>query len=197
MIAIDAGHGGHDRGCTANGLVEKDLTLRLSRILGDCLAASKLGFALTRKSDEAMSLSDRGDKARAMGTTQVSIIHFDSNADEHVGRTTFYVRPNDSQASDIAANIGRCIPPVLTDRTLVIETSPDDWRRRANNVLRAHEATPALLIECAFLSKSHHAAFLRAPQGLATLATAIACGLNTNDTKLWKDPCSKLHQHLH
>jgi N-acetylmuramoyl-L-alanine amidase len=59
-IVIDAGHGGHDPGAQANGLVEADLVLDVARRLEALLAAHPgMDVVLTRKDDTFIALEER------------------------------------------------------------------------------------------------------------------------------------------
>ena len=58
-IVIDAGHGGVDTGATGNGIIEKDLTLRISKYIYDRLKELGIPVSITRASDETLSPNDR------------------------------------------------------------------------------------------------------------------------------------------
>ncbi|WP_153123297.1 N-acetylmuramoyl-L-alanine amidase [Peribacillus tepidiphilus] len=66
-IVIDAGHGGKDPGAAANGLLEKNITLTLSKYMQDYLNDHYTGFEvkLTRSTDVFIELSKRADIANA------------------------------------------------------------------------------------------------------------------------------------
>ena len=58
-IVIDSGHGGEDSGAVGNGIVEKDLTLKISNYMFDRLKELGVPVTMTRYSDETLSPSER------------------------------------------------------------------------------------------------------------------------------------------
>ena len=182
MIAIDPGHGGYDNGCTWNGLVEKDLTLTVGRMLHAGAQALGLPAVLLRKEDVGLRLPDRGRLARAARAQQVLSVHFDSNNDPVVGQLTCYVRPGDDVSKALAKSIARATPEPLGPARL-IETDGTSWKRRAHNVVSVHGDTPALLVECGFLSCLKHVGFLRTAEGCRALAAALLAGLCNHRTQ--------------
>lgn len=58
-IVIDAGHGGTDSGAVGNGIVEKELTLRIAKYIADRLKSLGADVTLTRDSDETVDPSER------------------------------------------------------------------------------------------------------------------------------------------
>ena len=58
-IVIDAGHGGSDSGAVGNGIVEKELTLKIARYIADRLGELGADVTLTRESDETLDPSER------------------------------------------------------------------------------------------------------------------------------------------
>lgn len=58
-IVVDPGHGGSDPGTSANGIVEKDINLQISKYMNDRFQELGLNSALTRNLDVTLSSSDR------------------------------------------------------------------------------------------------------------------------------------------
>ena len=58
-IVIDAGHGGTDSGAVGNGIIEKDLTLKISKYMADRLKQLGANVTLTRDTDETLDPSER------------------------------------------------------------------------------------------------------------------------------------------
>lgn len=58
-IVIDPGHGGTDPGATANNIIEKDLTLKISKYMKDKLEGLGIPVSITRTTDETLSPSER------------------------------------------------------------------------------------------------------------------------------------------
>jgi N-acetylmuramoyl-L-alanine amidase len=60
IIALDPGHGGLESGAAANGLVEKELNLRIALKLRELLQAQGFGVVLTRDTDRAVDPDYKG-----------------------------------------------------------------------------------------------------------------------------------------
>lgn len=58
-IVIDAGHGGDDPGSSGNGIIEKELTLKISQYMYDRLKQLGIPVTMTRTSDETLNPTDR------------------------------------------------------------------------------------------------------------------------------------------
>ena len=58
-IVVDPGHGGIDSGAVGNGIVEKDLNLKISKYIYDRLKNLGLDVKITRDSDETLTPEER------------------------------------------------------------------------------------------------------------------------------------------
>ena len=58
-IVIDAGHGGDDPGASGNGIVEKDLTLKISDYMYDRFKELGIPVIMTRTGDETLDPTER------------------------------------------------------------------------------------------------------------------------------------------
>ena len=58
-VVIDAGHGGDDPGTIANGIVEKNYTLLISKYIKNRLDQLGIDASLTREIDESLTPSNR------------------------------------------------------------------------------------------------------------------------------------------
>jgi len=59
IVVLDAGHGGHDPGATANGIREKDINLKAILQLGEILESQGIDVRYTRKTDVYLKLGER------------------------------------------------------------------------------------------------------------------------------------------
>ena len=62
-VVIDPGHGGEDSGAIGNGIVEKDLTLDISKYMYDRFRELGIPVALTRDSDSTLTSDNRPEVA--------------------------------------------------------------------------------------------------------------------------------------
>jgi N-acetylmuramoyl-L-alanine amidase len=64
-VVLDSGHGGDDPGTSANGIVEKDLTLKISNYIHNRLDELGIENSLSRTSDETLSPDDRPTRVQS------------------------------------------------------------------------------------------------------------------------------------
>jgi len=64
-VVIDAGHGGEDPGTIANGITEKDLTLKISKYIQKRLDDLGIENSMTRTGDETLGPSVRPGRAQS------------------------------------------------------------------------------------------------------------------------------------
>lgn len=73
-VVIDPGHGGEDPGASANGIVEKDYTLKISQYMANRLNDLGIENALTRNSDVTLDATNRPKKAQSLFGTGNDVI---------------------------------------------------------------------------------------------------------------------------
>ena len=161
-IFHDAGHGGANVGAVVAGVIEKHLTLSLSR---DCeYFLSHWPFVeqrQSRKNDESLDYHARGDIAEAWGAHLVLCHHADSSPDPSISGMRCYYRDRDSMGLAVAEQIMRSAPdPLRHEGWGPVATRSDDWTRRAHAVMANYRSLPCVLIEWGFLSNAHDRAVL-------------------------------------
>ena len=106
-VVIDPGHGGIDGGAIGlHGTLEKELTLKVARKVGDSIDALG-GYEVhyTRDSDVFISLSERQRIARNLNADLLISVHADSLKQHSVRGATIYTlarRATDSLAAEVA-----------------------------------------------------------------------------------------------
>lgn len=167
-VVIDAGHGGHDRGgIPGQKVAEKEMTLDVAQRLKTLLAASGYQVVMTRDSDVFVPLLTRVAIANSYSNAIFVCIHF--NSAKRVGadgiETYFYGRDSLPLASAVHYYVAGGAP------------SPNRGvRRRGYYVLRKAK-TPAVLVECGFLTNPTEAAYAQTVSYRQKLAEEIAAGI--------------------
>ena len=64
-VVIDAGHGGDDSGTVHNGIVEKDLTLKISNYIKERLDDLGIENSLSRTKDELLDQNTRPERIQS------------------------------------------------------------------------------------------------------------------------------------
>ncbi len=96
VVAVDAGHGGHDAGATGRyGLVEKKLCLDLARRTAEILnRSSNVQAVLTRDTDEYLTLPRRNEIAEQKNADVFVSIHLNSAPSRSArGAEIYFVAP--------------------------------------------------------------------------------------------------------
>lgn len=91
-IVIDPGHGGEDPGTSANGIVEKDYTLKISQYMSDRLNELGIENALTRDSDISLDSNNRPKKAQSFYGTGNDVIVVSNHINAGGGDEYFVIK---------------------------------------------------------------------------------------------------------
>ena len=134
VIVIDAGHGGKDPGCLDNGLMEKDITLDVSKMLGNRIER-EMGIKViyTRTEDEFIPLWKRTKIANDSGGKLFISVHVNASPKSSSARgfETFIIRPGKfDDATEVAQRENKVIEledspkkyPKLSKENLIIAT---------------------------------------------------------------------------
>ena len=102
-IVIDAGHGGTDSGAVGNGIIEKDLTLKISEYMYNRLKDLGASVAITRNTDETITPTDRVNRVKnAFGDSKdVVVISNHINAGGGDGAEVIYALRNNDTLSKL------------------------------------------------------------------------------------------------
>lgn len=104
-VVIDAGHGGDDPGTIANGITEKDYTLKISNYIHNRLDEMGVPNEMSRTSDVTLSASDRPKKIQSFygNGSDVLVVSNHINAGSGDGAEIIYaLRNNDKFAKKLA-----------------------------------------------------------------------------------------------
>lgn len=185
LVLIDAGHGGFDGGAVAaDGTVEKDINLAMATDLSVVLRLMGYRVQMTRQEDVALcedpSLSIRENKRADMAerlalydsADAVISIHQNHFPDTACKGTQLWYSPNNS-GSEV---LGRYVR-----ESVLQNVQPDNTRELkagTKDVLLLHRTTsPAVLVECGFLSNPQECENMKTSGYRLQLALAIAEGL--------------------
>ena len=187
-IILDAGHGGEDGGATGKSqLPEKDLNLAITQMLQKRLCDSGHQVIMTRDSDVSLGdpklstiherkTSDIHQRlAILQGTPGAIFISIHQNyfsESRYSGAQVFYSK-NDTQSKTLAESIRASIVNSVqsnNDRQLKPATS--------SIYLLWHAKSPAVLVECGFLSNDSEAKLLNNSEYQEKIAQAIFEGIN-------------------
>ena len=114
-VVIDPGHGGSDPGAVNGKVYEKDINLKISKLIYDKLKSRGIPVYLTRSTDQTLSPSERVKKIRnAFGTSSdVITISNHMNAGGGTGAEVIYGLRNSNKLSKlILSNLEKSGQPI-------------------------------------------------------------------------------------
>lgn len=176
-IVIDSGHGGSDPGKIGiNGVLEKDVNLKIAYKLKNLLEEQGIEVIMTRKTETGLADSKADDMKRRVEIINQEkpvlcvSIHQNSYSDEMIkGAQVFYYTHSDK---------GEQIAELLQQELLKVDA--DNTRQKKANdtyyVLKKSEV-PTVIVECGFLSNRKEADLLNTDEYQQKLAEAIAGGI--------------------
>lgn len=185
VIVIDAGHGGMDGGAVSNsGIVEKDITLKISTTVEQLLVQAGAHVVMTRDADYDLAhpdtkkisrrktedLSNRLRVVRESGTDIFISIHLNSiPGDRWRGAQTFY-NPNRAENKRLASLIQSEIIRTIANTDRLPKAKNDVFLMKYSPVTTA-------LVEVGFLSNHEEARLLGTESYQKRIASAIYYGI--------------------
>lgn len=182
-IVIDAGHGGEDGGAIGiNGVYEKNINFEISMKLYELLKSSNIPVVLTRSKDvllydkntnytgrkKALDLAKRLEIAQSYEDPVFISIHQNSFPDsKYYGLQVYYSKNNDASLQ-LAETIQ------ATSRKHLQSENKRKVKGADKNIFLLHQlSSPAVLIECGFLSNAEECALLSTEEYQLKMATVI------------------------
>lgn len=190
-VLIDPGHGGFDGGTVAeDGTLEKHLNLAVALYLRDLLYVCGVAVDMTRQTDTGLetdsSATVRNKKSTDMrrrlamyeeASLVISVHQNHFSQSKYSGTQVFYSSNHPGSvllAEDIRSAVVEWIQPQNTR----------ELKKASDSIfLLTHTATPAVLVECGFLSNEEERNKLKMPAYQQQLAFAIMAGYWTYQTQ--------------
>ena len=160
-VVIDAGHGGSDGGAVGNGIVEKELTLKISKYIHDRLDELGIDNTLIRDSDITLEPGERVDRiTEPYGSgSDVLVVSNHINAGGGQGAEIIYaLRNSDTFSRKIAnelENSGRTVRKYYQRRY------PSDSSKDYYFIHRNTGNTESVIVEYGFLDNANDAELLK------------------------------------
>lgn len=188
LVVVDAGHGGHDGGAVANGVIEKNLSLDIAGRLKQELEAAGLRVVMTRTDDTFLSLDERAAlSGKHQAAAFVSVhLNTDGSGSEAEGIETYFAESPPLSARQLAP-AGTATAQAAGDsaafagvvQRLVCGTTQAENRgtKARDYAVVARAACPAVLVECGFITSSSESVRLKEARYRDRLASGIARGV--------------------
>lgn len=185
IVVIDPGHGGEDGGAiNDNGVIEKDINLEISLKAADLLNFFGFEVKMTRNDDTALSGDEQTVRARKVADMNKRLELYNSDENNVVisihqnkfeqtkyhGTQVFY-SPNNENSKVLAENVKFAVKKLI---------QPDNERecKKSDNgiYLLKHAKTPAIIVECGFISNAEECANLLDETYQKQISYAIVSG---------------------
>ena len=185
-IVIDPGHGGEDCGAIGySGVLEKDLNLEISMIIGALLTEKGFNVVYTRTDDRMLylpeenikgmrKLSDLKSRVRISEENPGAIfvsIHMNSFGDSKYSGLQVYAKNKNEESAALAESIRR---------EVISTCEPENKRavKRGDKIYVLEKNTnTSVLIECGFLSNEKECERLSQKEFQKELSFSIVCGI--------------------
>lgn len=186
-VVLDPGHGGEDGGAVGkNGVLEKDLNLLIAKEVERNLTSWGFSAFCTRNEDvllydktqdyqgrkKALDLAARLKIARDTPNSIFVSIHMNSFPQAKYSGLQVYYSGNDPRSQELAT---------LVQNEVCRSLQPENTRlikQASSNIYLLERITsPAILIECGFLSNTEECSKLSTPEYREQLAYAISCAI--------------------
>lgn len=153
-ICIDAGHGGFDGGAVANNVVEKDITLKASLILGSMLEHTGYKVIYTRTKDLSLTsdkVTDMKERLKIINR-KTNILYISIHANTYPSNKVFGAQVFYSDKFDSSKTLAECIQNYLKEE--------DKMNKRLAKVIKDKYITdnaviPGCIVELGFMSNEH------------------------------------------
>lgn len=185
-IIIDAGHGGEDGGAVgANNVLEKDLNLAISLLLSDLFTSAGYNVIMTRTDDrllytenvkgtlKSQDLKNRFAISQQNPDSIFVSIHMNMFPQSYYSGLQVYYSPNHDASEVLAETVQSYVKQYLQP-----ENNRQIKKSGTQIFLMKKITTPAILIECGFLSNYEEAELLADSKYRHMLACIIYCAVD-------------------
>jgi N-acetylmuramoyl-L-alanine amidase len=172
LIAVDAGHGGPDKGAwfPDTGLVEKDINLHVAKTLGQYLAAEGAAVLLLREDDTFVQLGDRAlqaNRAKARVFVSIHVNRFPADT-TCCGAQVFYQRGSAE---------GQRLAKLVQEQLRVLDSTNKRQAVTGDYKVLRESQMAAILVEMGFATNARDRRLIMDPTYRRGVAAAIRDGL--------------------
>lgn len=179
LVMVDPGHGGTDFGASVEGVNEKDINLAISLELAQMLAGSWTEYVpvLTRYTDTAMPLSNRCVLERVYNPSCFVSIHCNAASSGMAKGFEVFTTKGVTRADALATKVLEEIKARFPGMVLRTDFQDGDPDKEENFQVLKGTRSPAVLVECGFVSNVEERALLATKQFQIRVAAALAYGI--------------------
>jgi N-acetylmuramoyl-L-alanine amidase len=142
LIVIDPGHGGEEIGVEHGGVLEKDLILEISMIMGAEFVKAGYDVMYTRTKDVAVSWSDRRQIAEDAGAAMLFMLHANRNEDPNRHGAEIYLDVEKAESKRLVDILAES----MEEAGSAVLVDPKPWP------FLKSESIPTAMVEVAFMT---------------------------------------------
>ncbi|OYW76828.1 MAG: hypothetical protein B7Z37_07145 [Verrucomicrobia bacterium 12-59-8] len=188
LVVVDAGHGGHDGGAVANGVIEKNLSLDIANRLKKELEAAGVRVVMTRSGDSFLSLDERAALAGTHQAAAFVSVHLNTDGEGSAaeGIETYFAESKLLSARRLVSAGAGEGPKAgdgvefagIVQRMVCRATKAENRGIKARDyAVVARAACPAVLVECGFITSASESVRLKQAAYRDRVAEGIARGV--------------------
>ena len=177
IVYIDPGHGGYDPGASGNGIIEKNIVLKIALNVKKILEEKGIQVVMSRNDDTYVSLQDRVITANKSNASSFISIHINSaGVTSATGIETYYYTKN---SPSLASKI--------QNKLINYTGAYDRGVKKDDYYVVTHTNMPSSLAEIGFLTNKSEATKLKNSEYQYKISSALADGtleylnVNTNN----------------
>lgn len=176
VIVVDPGHGGHDSGAKSGNVREKDLNLKIGKLIAEALTAEGATVIMTRNTDVFISLNKRAQMANSSQADFFISTHINSTggAATQSGTITFHHKGN-----EVSKSLAGCIQDELAKvNKLPNKGVWSDGKIYQNGFAVLRQTTmPGVLLELGFINHPRDRARMVTDDFQRSVAAAVVRGI--------------------
>ena len=183
VIVLDAGHGGEDPGAVANGLIEKELNLHISRTINSLLQSNGYTTVLTRNDDTLLYNTGQENKKKyydlrnreAIANEYRNSIFISLHMNKFPMQSCKGLQVFYSSNNELSYKLAQSVQE--SARILQIDNKREVKEGNESIYLLENLKMPSVLIECGFISNDIESEMLELEEYRTALALSIYCGI--------------------
>lgn len=178
VIVLDAGHGGKDRGTSANGIYESDINLAIVLKLRDELIKQGVDVILTRDGDYDLSSPNVSRRKKSDFDNRIKLINT-SGADMYISIHMNYLSQQEYYGGQVFYTDGNEKLANVMQKSFVDKLqSPREEKKLIDTIYMFKQLkVPGILIECGFLSNKNERYLLNSDDYQNKIVKTIIEGL--------------------
>lgn len=177
-VCVDAGHGGHDPGARGpKGLKEAGVNLQIATLLARILEGRGHDVRLTRSDDSYLELPERAEVGNRFKANLFVSIHCNGATNASAGGLEVWTTKGQDKSDPVAEAIFLRMAQLKPTLRMRADLTDGDHDKEANYAVLRHSKSPAVLVECGFITNSAEEALLGTPEFRKKMAIAIADGI--------------------